>query len=415
MKVKYGKGKERKTEIKIFENIDAKKVVVASKKLYVNREEGFIGTTMRKDEYVCECSDIDDIIVFRSNGSMQVVKVDNKVFVGKDIIHCAVFKKKDDRTIYNMIYKDAKSGNTMIKRFPVKSITRNKEYILTKNQNSCKVIYFTSNPNGEAECVTVHLRKLNRIKNLKIEIDFADYIIKGKGAIGNILTKYPVRKVELKSIGVSTLSARKIWFDENINRLNVEQRGTFIGEFKAEEKILTLKDSGEIELKSFELSNHFSDDILIIEKFNPNKALSAIYFDGNKEEFFVKRFLVPENISQKLQIITSHKNSYLELISSDWRPQIEIIYVKKKGKARESEIIDLEKFISVKGIKAKGNKLTSKKIKEINLLEPLEYNENDDNNKSLDDGIKENLNDIELKITNSISDNDHKGQITLEL
>ena len=415
LKVKYGKGKERKTEIKIFENIDAKKVVVASKKLYVNREEGFIGTTMRKDEYVCECSDIDDIIVFRSNGSMQVVKVDNKVFVGKDIIHCAVFKKKDDRTIYNMIYRDAKSGNTMIKRFPVKSITRNKEYNLTKNQNSCKVIYFTSNPNGEAECVTVHLRKLNRIKNLKIEIDFADYIIKGKAAIGNILTKYPVRKVELKSIGVSTLSARKIWFDENINRLNVEQRGTFIGEFKAEEKILTLKDSGEIELKSFELSNHFSDDILIIEKFNPNKALSAIYFDGNKEEFFVKRFLVPENISQKLQIITSHKNSYLELISSDWRPQIEIIYVKKKGKARESEIIDLEKFISVKGIKAKGNKLTSKKIKEINLLEPLEYNENDDNNKSLDDGIKENLNDIELKITNSISDNDHKGQITLEL
>ena len=415
LKVKYGKGKERKTEIKIFENIDAKKVVVASKKLYVNREEGFIGTTMRKDEYVCECSDIDDIIVFRSNGSMQVVKVDNKVFVGKDIIHCAVFKKKDDRTIYNMIYRDAKSGNTMIKRFPVKSITRNKEYILTKNQNSCKVIYFTSNPNGEAECVTVHLRKLNRIKNLKIEIDFADYIIKGKAAIGNILTKYPVRKVELKSIGVSTLSARKIWFDENINRLNVEQRGTFIGEFKAEEKILTLKDSGEIELKSFELSNHFSDDILIIEKFNPNKALSAIYFDGNKEEFFVKRFLVPENISQKLQIITSHKNSYLELISSDWRPQIEIIYVKKKGKERESEIIDLEKFISVKGIKAKGNKLTSKKIKEINLLEPLEYNENDDNNKSLDDGIKENLNDIELKITNSISDNDHKGQITLEL
>ncbi len=415
LKVKYGKGKERKTEIKIFENIDAKKVVVASKKLYVNREEGFIGTTMRKDEYVCECSDIDDIIVFRSNGSMQVVKVDNKVFVGKDIIHCAVFKKKDDRTIYNMIYKDAKSGNTMIKRFPVKSITRNKEYILTKNQNSCKVIYFTSNPNGEAECVTVHLRKLNRIKNLKIEIDFADYIIKGKGAIGNILTKYPVRKVELKSIGVSTLSARKIWFDENINRLNVEQRGTFIGEFKAEEKILTIKDSGEIELKSFELSNHFSDDILIIEKFNPNKALSAIYFDGNKEEFFVKRFLVPENISQKLQIITSHKNSYLELISSDWKPQIEIIYVKKKGKERESEIIDLEKFISVKGIKAKGNKLTSKKIKEINLLEPLEYNENDDNNKSLDDGIKENLNDIELKITNSISDNDHKGQITLEL
>ncbi len=414
LKIKYGKGKERKTESKIFENIDAKKVVVASKKLYVNREEGFIGTAMRKDEYVCECSDIDDIIIFRRNGAMQVVKIDNKVFVGKDIIHCAVFKKKDERTIYNMIYKDGKSGNSMIKRFPVKSITRNKEYILTKSEKGSKILYFTSNPNGEAESVMVLLKKINRIKNLKIDIDFADYLIKGKGASGNILTKYPVRKIELKSLGVSTLSARKIWFDENVNRLNVEKRGSFIGDFKAEDKILTVNEHGEIELKSFELSNHFSDNLLIIEKHNPNKPISVIYYDGNKEAFFVKRFLVPSNLSQKIEVITAHKNSYLELISTEWKPQFEVIYVKQKGKERIKETFDFEKFISVKGIKAQGNKLTNKKVKVINLLNPLPYSENEIRD-SLDEIKTDNPNNIELKITNSENENDNKGQISLEL
>ena len=416
LKIKYGKGKERKTESKIFENIDAKKVVVASKKLYVNRVEGFIGTAMRKDEYVCECSDIDDIIIFRGNGVMQVVKIDNKVFVGKDIIHCAVFKKKDERTIYNMIYKDGKSGNSMIKRFPVKSITRNKEYILTKSEKGSKILYFTSNPNGEAESVIVLLKKINRIKNLKIDIDFADYLIKGKGASGNILTKYPVRKIELKSLGVSTLSARKIWFDENVNRLNVEKRGSFIGDFKAEDKILTVNEHGEIELKSFELSNHFSDNLLIIEKHNPNKPISVIYYDGNKEAFFAKRFLVPSNLSQKIEVITAHKHSYLELISTEWKPQFEVIYVKQKGKERIKETFDFEKFISVKGIKAQGNKLTNKKVKVINLLNPLPYSDNENEIRDSLDEIKlDNPNNIELKITNSENENDNKGQISLEL
>jgi topoisomerase-4 subunit A len=274
LKVKYGKGKERKTEIKTFESIDAAKVVVASKKLYANKEEGFIGTAMRKDEFICDCSDIDDIIIFKQDGSMQVVKIDSKVFVGKGIIYCAVFKKKDDRTIYNMIYKDGKSGNTMIKRFPVSSITRSKNYSLTKSEKASKVLYFTANPNGEAEKVTVFLKKKVKLKILKIDIDFSTLAIKGKAAGGNIVTKNTVRKVELKSTGVSTLSARKIWFDDTVQRLNVDERGELLGAFKPEDKILTIQQSGEIELKSFDLSNHFDEEMIHIEKNNIKKPVS---------------------------------------------------------------------------------------------------------------------------------------------
>ena len=374
LKSKYGKGKERKTEIKTFESIDATKVVVANKKLYINREEGFIGTTMRKDEFVCDCSDIDDIIIFRKDGIMQVVKIDSKVFVGKGIIHCAVFKKKDDRAIYNMIYKDGKSGNTMMKRFPVTSITRYKDYSLTKSNKGSKVLYFTANPNGEAESVTVHLKKLAKLKTLKIDVDFAKLAIKGKGAGGNIVTKNPVRKIELKSAGVSTLSARKIWFDDNVQRLNVDQRGELLGAFKAEDKILTIHQSGEIELKSFDISNHFDEDMIVIEQNNPKKPVSAIYYDGNKKTYYVKRFLV-ENTMNRFSFITDNNESQLEVVSTDWRPQVELVFVKEKGKDRQTEIINIEEFISVKGEKTLGNKLTSKKVKEINLLEPLPHTE----------------------------------------
>jgi len=374
LKSKYGKGKERKTEIKTFESIDATKVVVANKKLYINREEGFIGTAMRKDEFICDCSDIDDIIIFKKDGSMQVVKVDSKVFVGKGIIHCAVFKKKDERTIYNMIYKDGKSGNTMMKRFPVTSITRNKDYSLTKSNKGSKVLYFTANPNGEAESVTVNLKKLAKLKTLKIDVDFAKLAIKGKGAGGNIVTKNPVRKIELKSAGVSTLSARKIWFDDNVQRLNVDQRGELLGAFKAEDKILTIHQSGEIELKSFDISNHFDEDMIVIEQNNPKKPVSAIYYDGNKKAYYVKRFLV-ENTMNRFSFITDNDDSQLEVVSTDWKPQVELVFVKEKGKDRKTEIINIEEFISVKGEKALGNKLTSKKVKEINLLEPFPYTE----------------------------------------
>jgi len=431
LKKKYGARKERKTEIKTFESIDATKVVVANKKLYINKEEGFIGTAMRKDEFLCDCSDIDDIIIFRKNGVMQVVKVDSKVFVGKDIIHCAVFKKKDERTIYNMIYKDGKSGNTMMKRFPVTSITRGKDYQLAKSEKGSKVLYFTANPNGQAEMITVHLKKLAKLKTLKIDIDFAELAIKGKGAGGNIVTKNEVRKVELKSEGVSTLSARKIWFDDNVQRINVEARGKLLGAFKAEDKILTVKQSGELELKTFDISNHFDEDMILIEQNNPKKPITAIYFDGNKETYYVKRFLV-ENTTSKFSFISEHEGSLLEVITTDWRPQVELVFMKEKGKDRQTEIINLEEFISIKGAKAMGNRLTSKKVKEINLLDPLPYTEVIEEveeivSEVLPEVVEEEVielnTEIELNITNDSEeikednedDDNSDGQITLEL
>ena len=431
LKKKYGAGKERKTEIKTFESIDATKVVVANKKLYINKEEGFIGTAMRKDEFLCDCSDIDDIIIFRKNGVMQVVKVDSKVFVGKDIIHCAVFKKKDERTIYNMIYKDGKSGNTMMKRFPVTSITRGKDYQLAKSEKGSKVLYFTANPNGQAETITVHLKKLAKLKTLKIDIDFAELAIKGKGAGGNIVTKNEVRKVELKSEGVSTLSARKIWFDDNVQRINVEARGQLLGAFKAEDKILTVKQSGELELKTFDISNHFDEDMILIEQNNPKKPITAIYFDGNKETYYVKRFLV-ENTTSKFSFISEHEGSLLEVITTDWRPQVELVFMKEKGKDRQTEIINLEEFISIKGAKAMGNRLTSKKVKEINLLDSLPYTEVIEEveeivSEVLPEVVEEEVieinTEIELNITNDSEeikednedDDNSDGQITLEL
>ena len=431
LKQKYGQGRERKTEIKIFESIDATKVVVASKKLYVNREEGFIGTAMRKDEFICDCSDIDDIIIFKNNGTMQVVKVGNKVFVGKGIIYCAVFKKKDDRTIYNMIYHDGQSGNTMMKRFPVSSITRGKDYSITKSDKGSKVLYFTANPNGEAETVTVHLRRLAKLKILRIDIDFAELSIKGKSAGGNIVTKHKVNKVELKSVGVSTLSAREIWFDDTVQRLNVDKRGDFLGAFKPTDRILTIMQSGEIELKSFDLTNHFDDDMINIEKNNNNKPISVIYFDGNKKAYYIKRFLV-KNTMSRFRFISDHKDSRVEIVSTDWRPQAELIFVKEKGKERRTEIINIEGFISVKGEKALGNKLTSRKVKEINLLKPLPYDESfieedfHEINKEKKDKNLQIQSDIKLEITNELkeenniineesNDENSAGQITLEL
>ena len=412
LKKKYGNEKTRKTEIKTFESIDATKVVVANKKLYVNREEGFIGTNLKKDEYVGDCSDIDNIIIIRNSGLMQVVKIDSKVFVGKDIIHVAVFKRKDERTIYNMIYNDGNSGYTMIKRFNVSSITRNKDYSLTKSLKGSKILYLTSKPNGEAETVSVLLRKSPKLKSLKFDYNFADLSIKGKGSGGNILSKNSVKRIELKSEGISTLSARKIWFDDNVNRINIDSRGKLLGEFAASDKILTINQKGISELKGFEITSHFDDDMIVIEKFDLQKPITAIYFDGNKKMFFVKRFLL-ENVSNKFLFISDHKDSYLEFLSTDWRPQIEIIYTKEKGKDRKKDIIDLEKFINIKGAKSIGNKLTSSKIKEIIKLESLE--------KIIEIQVQDNYSkdeilDIPLQITNNTSDKDDtEGQITLEL
>jgi topoisomerase-4 subunit A len=332
---------------------------------------------------------------------MQVVKIDSKVFVGKGIIHAAVFKKKDARTIYNMIYFDGKSGYSMMKRFNVSSITRNRDYVLTRSDTNSKIIYLTSNPNGEAEKITIHLRKVQRLKILKFDYDFADLSIKGKGSVGNILTKNRVRKIELRSEGVSTLSARKIWFDPNVKRLNVEARGDLLGDFAANDRILIINQDGTIGLKSFDISTHFDENMILIEKHNPSKPISAIYFDGKKQNYYVKRFLI-ESLSQRFLFISDHKDSFLELVSTDWRPQIEVIYKKEKGKDRKKEVVSIKDFISIKGAKSFGNRLSPNKINNINLLEPLEYTEE-----------APDLVDIPLTITNN--DDQDNTQTSLEL
>ena len=313
LKKDYSKNRERKTEIRIFDDVDAKKVVIRNTKLYVNRVEGFVGTSMRKDEYVCDCSDIDDIIVFTENGKMIITKVDTKTFIDKNIIHVAIFKKKDKRTIYNMIYRDGDKGYCYLKRFPVHGITRDKPYSLIRSKKEGIVKYFSANPNGEAEKVTISLRKNPKLKKLKWDIDFSDYIIKGRMTRGNQITKRNVKRIELKEKGISTLKPRKIWFDDTVQRLNVDGRGDLLGEFRGEDKILVVLQNGSLKIIDPDMSTHFNDDMIVLEKWIPKKPLSVVYFDGKKQRFFVKRFLV-ENENKHEKFITEHKDSFLELI-----------------------------------------------------------------------------------------------------
>ncbi|MEJ1222007.1 DNA gyrase/topoisomerase IV subunit A [Sediminicola sp. 1XM1-17] len=375
LKEKYGKGRERKSEIRIFDDIEATKVVIRNTKLYVNKEEGFVGTSLKRDEYVTDCSDIDDIICFTKDGKMMVTKVDAKTFIGKNIVHVAVFKKKDKRTIYNMIYKDGKGGPSYIKRFNVTSITRDKIYDLTNGKANSEMLYFSANPNGEAEVVTVLLRQAGSIKKLKWDIDFADVLIKGRASKGNVVTKYPVKRVELKEKGVSTLKPRKIWFDEVVRRLNVDGRGELLGEFRGDDLLLVVTQKGIAKTLTPDLSTHFDDDMILLEKWNPEKPLSAVYYEGEKERYYIKRFVI-ENEGKEELFISEHPKSVLELISSDWRPVVEVEFVKPRGKdAKPNQTIDLEDFIAVKGIKALGNVLTADKVKSVNALEPLPYEE----------------------------------------
>ncbi|MDT0554900.1 DNA gyrase/topoisomerase IV subunit A [Patiriisocius hiemis] len=373
LKKDYGEGKERKSEIRVFDEIQKTKVVIRNTKLYVNREEGFIGTSLRRDEYVTDCSDIDDIIVFTQDGTMMVTKVDSKTFIGKGIIHVAVFKKKDKRTIYNMIYKDGPRGATYVKRFAVTSVTRDREYNMTAGTKGSKVIYFTANPNGEAEIVTVLLRQSGSIKKLKWDLDFADQLVKGRGSKGNIVTKYAVKRIELKEKGLSTLKPRKIWFDETVQRLNVEGRGELLGEFTSEDRLLIINQKGEVKTVIPEMTLHFGDDVIVLEKWEPKKPLSVIYWEGEKELYYVKRFLI-ENPDRIESIITEHPKSFLEAIFTDHRPMAEVVFVKERGKERKDNLeVNLEEFISVKGITAMGNQLTKDKVLEINPLDPLPY------------------------------------------
>ena len=306
LKEKYGKGRERQTEIRNFDTIEATKVVLRNTKLYVNREEGFIGTGLKKDEYVADCSDIDDVIVFLRDGKMVVTKVDDKKFIGKDIIHIAVFDKNDKRTIYNMIYRDGKSGSSFIKRFNVSGVTRDKAYDMTQEKPGSQVLYFSHNPNGEAEVVTILLRQVGSVKKLKWDLDFADIAIKGRASKGNTVSKYPIKKIELKEKGISTLRPRKVWFDDTVQRLNVDARGELLGEFRPNDRLLIINQSGKLKTIIPELTTHFDEDMIILEKWHPKKPVSAIYYDGEKERYFVKRFLI-ENENKEETFITEHE------------------------------------------------------------------------------------------------------------
>ena len=372
LKSVYGKDKKRKTEIRIFADVDAKKVVVKNSKLYVNREEGFIGTSIRKDEFVEECSDIDDIIAFTQSGEMMVTKVDSKKFIAKNIVHVAVFKKKDNRTVYNMIYRDGRKGTSYIKRFSVTGITRDKMYDLTRGTEGTKILYFSANPNGEAEIVNVILRQSGSIKKLKWELDFADLEIKGRGSKGNIVTKYTVKRIEFKEKGLSTLKPRKIWFDETIQRLNVDNRGELLGEFKGDDLLLIVQQKGILKTLKPDLNMHFPEDMIILEKWIIEKPISAIYFDGNKERYFIKRFLA-DNRKVEQQFIPSGSKIQLEMVSLDWKPVIETTFSKTSKVTRDNLTQNIEELISIKGIKAQGNQLSSHKIKNINLLDPIPY------------------------------------------
>ena len=371
LKKDYGKGRERKSEIRTFDDVDAKKVVVRNLKLYVNRAEGFVGTSLRKDEYVCDCADIDDLIVFTKSGKMQVVKVDSKVFVEKDIIHVAVFKKKDTRTIYNAIYKDGKLGTSYIKRFAVTGVTRDKMYDITQGKTGSHLLYFSANPNGEAETVTVVLRNTGQVKKLKWELDFADLQIKGRGVKGNIVSKHNVLKVELKEKGVSTLKPRRIWFDETVLKLNLDERGRLLGAFRGEDKLLIINAKGESRTVTPQMELHFDQVPEILERWVNNKPITAVYYDPEKARYFIKRFLI-ENENKEDSFVK--EGGELIYVGTEWRPVLEIEFVKPRGAdPLPNKVINVEEFISVKGYKAMGNQLSDKKIKSIRLKESLPY------------------------------------------
>jgi topoisomerase-4 subunit A len=371
LKTKYGKGKERRTESKQLETIVATQVIMATEKLYVNREEGFVGTSLRKDEFVCDCSVLDEIIAFSGDGKMKVFKVADKVFIGKDILHVAIFKRDDERTTYNMIYRDGPKGITFMKRFLVGGVTRDKEYDLTKGTKDSQVFWFTVNPNGEAEKVRVLLRQASGLRKLEIDINFAELEVKGRGSVGNIVTKYTVRKVELLKKGVAIVGAEDFWFDDTVHRLNKENRGTYLGKFSGDDKIMTITSKGFYKLYTYDVLNHFDEDIIMIEKYFPSQTLTCIYYDGESKSYFTKRFL-PENVSSKSLLVTEHPESRIELITAQVNPMVEVTFYKEKGKDIKPEKLNLVEFAPPTNMKAKGKKLSSFKVKDITLLEPQE-------------------------------------------
>jgi topoisomerase-4 subunit A len=374
IKEKYSAGKGRKTQLRSFDVIEAAKVVAANEKLYVNRKEGFIGTSLKKDEFVAECSDIDDVIVFLKDGKYLVTRVADKTFVGKDIVHVGIFKKNDDRTIYNVIYQDGKEGNVMIKRFAVTGVTRDREYDVTKGTPNSRIIYLTANPNGEAEVVRISLKPQPRLRKLHFEADFSSVGIKGRSSMGNILCRHSVSKIVLKENGISTLGGREIWYDSTVLRLNDDGRGVFLGEFSGEDKILAITRSGHYRLHGFDLSTYFEPDIIVVEKYDPAKVFTAVYFDGEQGFYYLKRFEA-EPTEKLTSFIGDHPESRLEAISSEDNPRFKIKYGEKTRKKWVEEVVEAEPFIAVKSYKARGKRLTTTPVESIVLMESVKEEE----------------------------------------
>lgn len=366
---KYGKGRERKTELRAFDKVEATQVALANAKLYVNREEGFIGSGMKKDEFVCDCSDIDDIIVFRADGKYVVTKIQDKVFVGKDIIHVAVFKKGDERTIYNVIYKEGSTGTSFIKRFAVVGVTRDKEYDISKGSKGSKVTYFTANPNGEAEVVNIQLKPHTKLRKLNFDMNFAEIAIKGRASQGNIVSKYPVKKITFKSAGVSTLAGRKIWYDKITKRLNADERGLYLGEFDGDDKILIVLSDGTYELSNFDLSNYFDDKMIRIEKYCPEHVYTAIHQDGKSGTYYVKRFKFDDiPVGKSMSFINDEPGSKLIILTNHTEPIVHLDLLKGKSQTEEELDQPLNEIIDVKGIKAQGNRLSFHTVKSVKLI-----------------------------------------------
>ncbi|MDY4042271.1 MAG: DNA gyrase/topoisomerase IV subunit A [Marinifilaceae bacterium] len=405
IKAKYGKGRERLTEIRSFESIEATKVVVANEKLYINREEGFVGTALKKDEFVCECSDIDDIIVFRKDGTYYVTKVADKLFVGKDVLFVSVFKKNDKRTIYNVAYRDGRFGASYVKRFFVTGVTRDKQYNLTKGTAGSRVLYFSANANGEAEVIKVCLKPKPGMKKLVFEYDFAGLAIKGRDSQGNLLSKNDIHKISLAQKGASTLGGRKIWIDEDVLRLNTDERGRYLGEFQGEDRILVVNKNGTYYTSDFDLSNHYEEGYLVIEKFEPDKVWSAVFYDAEQQYFYLKRFRF-ENVARLTGFIGETEGSYLVCLSGASRPRFEVIFG-GRYENRPAEVIIADEFIAEKSYKARGKRVTNYEVKEIREIEPL-AEETDGENAGEGDTP-----DVDFEVTNPdmISD---EPQMTLD-
>jgi topoisomerase-4 subunit A len=370
LKAKYAKGRERKTEIRSFENIEAAKVIIANEKLYIDREEGFIGTGLKKAEYLCDCSDIDDVIVFRRDGVYFIAKVSEKAFIGKNLLYVAIFEKNNNRTIYNLVYRDGKAGYTYMKRFSVTGVTRDKEYNMTIGTEGSRILYFSANPNGEAEVLRITFKPKPKLKKLVDEIDMAQLAIKGRQSMGNLVTKNEVHKVTLKEKGLSTLGGRKIWFDEDVLRLNADGRGKYLGEFSGDEKILVIDKNGEYQVYSYDLENHFEKGLLSIEKFRPEKIASVVYLDAEQHFYYIKRFQIETNGGKPCRFIGEHPDN--KLVSVTWvtYPRLEIEFGGDQNN-RENEIVEVAEFIGVKSYKAKGKRLSSYEVSNIKELEPV--------------------------------------------